>query len=104
MHDASQKKQTRRLTMKFVLTAILASVILTACVPTHTVTRGGGGGGGGGYTSTAPDLGRLREVETRPGESVRDDATPNDTGQQGTNGGHNSPDADQPGKPGKISG
>jgi hypothetical protein len=46
----------------------------------------------------------VKQVETRPGEQVREDATPNDSGQQGTDAGNNSPDPDKPGKPPKIGG
>lgn len=92
-----------------VLLAVIATTI-AACANAPTggqsgyVHYSGGGSDGGAGMTSAPDMDRLREAPTNPGETVRDDSTPNDAGQQGTNGGFNSSDQDSFGKPGKISG
>ncbi len=89
--------------MKNIVLSVAVLTVLTACGPsTSTPHFSSGGGGGGG--PTAPDMDRLREVPTRPGETVTSDSTPNNSGGQGTNGGFNSSNPDEFGKPGKISG
>lgn len=60
--------------------------------------------GGSATSGESPDMDRLREVVIRPGEEIREDDTPNDVGEPGTNEGNDSDNVDEPGKPDKISG
>lgn len=88
--------------MKFIFAIFVAALALTAC--TATTPRYYGGGGGGGVSYQTPNMDRLRDVDLGVGESLREDNTPNDDGQQGTNSGYDSSSPDEFGKPDKISG
>lgn len=86
------------------LSAALAAILgLCACAETNPNLRQHFVAGGGGGAS-APDMERLRSVELDEGETLRPDDTLNDSGQQGTDGGNNSSDQDEPGRPDKNSG
>lgn len=94
------------MTLLKTLVLVLSTATLASCgqSPQGTVTSHYNYGGGGGGGSSAPDMDRLRSSDLSVGETQREDTTPNNDGEQGTNAGHNSDDQDSFGKPGKISG